>query len=134
MTVTDKIRESCAGIAEQYQLDLMILYGSRAKGTGRKDSDTDVAVRAFHRFSPDKQLEIARALDKVFPECEVVDLRQCSPLLLAAIAKDGVVLFQRESTAFADFVILARNQFIEYLPQYEKLKEKNRKRLAELSK
>ena len=129
MVITNQTRKQCADLAHKYDLLLIVLYGSLAKGKTHTESDTDIAVKARCRVSLEKRLFLAREFDRIFPNTEVVDIRDASPLYLAAIAQAGVPLFERQRADFAEFVIYARNQFIDFLPYLNKLKERNREKL-----
>ncbi len=97
-------------LARQYQLELVILFGSRAKGTSRPGSDTDIAVlRRQGIVPPEKVLELTyrlgRALD--MPNPELVDLRRASPLLKYEVARSGQALYEAEPGLFQRFHVLA---------------------------
>lgn len=57
------LRRFLALIADQYELAGAIVYGSRARGTHRPDSDVDLAVRL--RGAPRKALDTALAMADV---------------------------------------------------------------------
>jgi uncharacterized protein len=121
-----------AEIAKAFGLNLIIMYGSRARGQARSTSDTDIAVRSSQVIPMEQQFVIAQALDKVYPEVEVCDVRQASPLLLAAIAQDAKLLFEAKPSSFEEFKIFAYNQYLDYKPVLDKQRELNRKMLKEL--
>ena len=67
------------------------LFGSRARGDYRKNSDVDLAIK----FSRPIQSELAAALeDSTFPyTVDIVDLQTAGEKLLLNIARDGKLLF-----------------------------------------
>jgi hypothetical protein len=54
-------------------------------------------------------------------EAEIVDLRAASPILLAAIARDGVLWFQKATSDFAQFRISAINQYLDFKPSFDRM-------------
>ena len=119
-------------IAESYHLDLVVLYGSRARGSATDESDTDIAVRADRPLLPDEKLELSRQFDALFSNSEVCDLKTAPPLLLAAVSQDGKAIYQKSPSLFAEFKLYAMKEYIEFKPMLEKLRQKNAKRIAEL--
>ena len=78
-------------------LRLAILFGSRARGTHRPDSDVDVAVVGevdSLRLAGD--LSIALGL-----EVDVVELKDPPVVLLEEVLRDGYCVIEREPGAFA---------------------------------
>lgn len=112
-------------LIRKYKLELVILFGSRARGKIHRESDTDIAVRASEELGMDKILSLSAELDRIFINADVCDIRRASPLLLALIAQDGKCLFQKKPLTFENFKIFAINQYIEYKPYFEKLRAKN---------
>jgi len=97
-------------LARQYQLELVILFGSRAKGTPRPGSDTDIAVlRREGIVPPEEVLELTYRLGRTLgmPNPELVDLRRAPPLLKYEVARSGKVLYEAEPGLFQRFHILA---------------------------
>jgi predicted nucleotidyltransferase len=77
--------------------DRVILFGSRARGDAREDSDFDIAFdfppaqrRAWLRF-------VAESADRpltLFP-ADMVDWHEASPELQASIRREGISLYER---------------------------------------
>jgi predicted nucleotidyltransferase len=117
-------------IAHRYDLMLVVLFGSRAKGLARDDSDTDIAVKATRLLETRDILKLEAEFDNIFKSSEVVDLRTAPVLLLANIARDGVLLFESKQSIFTEFKIQAFNQYIEYKPYLEKRKQMIKSKVA----
>jgi predicted nucleotidyltransferase len=94
-------------------LNLLILFGSRARGNHHTDSDWDFAIIYDPKYPQISYqdawgwLKIKQSLETVFniPEdkIDVVDLGQCSPWLAHSIAQDGQVIFEKTSGEFEQF-------------------------------
>lgn len=116
-------------LADKFQLDLIILFGSQASGRVHAESDADIAVRGTKALSLSQQLSLARQLDKHFIDTDLVDLKRASPLMLASVATSGKLLFERRKNTFAHFKILAVSQYLDfktYMKFSKQLKTKSR--------
>lgn len=127
MELTEAQGRELKRIVERYDLNLVVLFGSRSRGRVHGASDTDLAVRGKSPFDVMQLAELAREFDAVFPESEVCDVRQAPPVLLAAIARDGISLHQQGPHDFALFKISAFNQFWDFMPTLKRLREETRR-------
>lgn len=78
------------------QLKLIILFGSRAKGSERTTSDYDVAVLGDRALNLDDKFQLTDQLAAEYDfnkgKLEVVDLWSAPPLLQREVAKFGKLL------------------------------------------
>jgi len=104
----DEIRRRLAPLFDRPEVRLVVLFGSRAAGRGRPESDVDLGVIATGNVS-ELAVEAIRLLgtDRV----DWVDLARATPLLAMAVAKGGRSLYEREPGAFASFVSLALRRY-----------------------
>ena len=112
-------------IAQQFGLDLIVLFGSHAKGRARPGSDVDIAVRAIQRPWDDWkwEFEVEAALsDAIQAEGEVdtVFLNGASPLLMFQVASTGQALFEKEWGVFSDFKSYAALRYYDDEPRRER--------------
>lgn len=95
---------------------LMILFGSRATGHARADSDWDVAVLGSHRLSFEElgsiAQEAARILGANEDKIDLVDLWVASPLLQHFVSKEGKLL-AGDPFAFIRFKVLAWKRYMD---------------------
>lgn len=80
-------------LAQKYNLDKVILFGSRARGDFQEKSDIDLAVSGgdFTRFSLDVEDTTWTLL-----KYDVVNLEQeISPELRNSIEREGVLLYEK---------------------------------------
>ena len=91
-------------------VQLVVLFGSMARGKARSDSDLDVAVLC----------DGAADLDAIFlllaprlatGALDLVDLRHAGSLLAFQVAKHGRVLYERHLGAFRIFQSLASRRY-----------------------
>lgn len=97
-------------LAQKFGLDLIVLFGSYARGQTHRESDCDVAVHAVSR-EHDWQWEIDLIRELVFAlDCDNLDVtltHNASPLLMYEIARDGIPLYEAHEGLFEDFQIYA---------------------------
>lgn len=98
------------------EVQMVVLFGSRAKGQERAKSDWDIGVLArvgcYEGFAQFKlQSELSEILSIPFDRIDLVNLRYCSPLLGFAIARDGKVLYQETSITFTRFQVKASKMY-----------------------
>jgi len=110
----DDLRSLAPLVIEQVPyLKLLILFGSRAKGTYDEESDWDFAVlydenlrKSYEKGGWD-WLRIWTILENVFdlPEGKVdcIILNECSNILAHSIARDGKLLYEKEQGEFKQF-------------------------------
>jgi predicted nucleotidyltransferase len=119
-------------LVREYGLDLVVMFGSRARGESRVDSDTDIAVRGSRELSREEELSIAAELDKLYPNVDLCDIRKASPLLLGAIGNDAKLVHQARESLFEEFKIFAWNQYMDFKPTIDLMRERNRREIEKL--
>ncbi len=126
-------RERLNEIAQQFGLDLIVLFGSHARDRAVPGSDVDIAVRAVKRPWDDWnwEFEVADALSKALEdggEVDVVFLNGAAPLLMFEVAQSGQVFFEKEWGTFSDFKSYAARVYYDNEPRFKRqaqyLKEK----------
>lgn len=94
--------EISARAAASPGLELLVLFGSRARGEAGPRSDWDLGYLAGEGFDPaalEAELFSTLRTDRV----DLVSLRRSNGLLRFRAARDGVVLFEREKGGFEGF-------------------------------
>ncbi|PIS32173.1 hypothetical protein COT40_01425 [Candidatus Peregrinibacteria bacterium CG08_land_8_20_14_0_20_41_10] len=93
-------------LANLYQLDLILLFGSRLTGKMHPESDLDLAFYSHKGLSTVKQDRLLNDLTKITQEnkIDLIDLKKASFLLAMNIAKEGRVLFSRQKGLFDDLL------------------------------
>lgn len=97
------------------------LFGSRAEGTARPQSDHDVAV-LFTRAEPAFDATERLAADLAAPlgtRVDVVDLARADLELRGRVAESGRLLFSADEAARVRFEVDARIRWIEFRPVVE---------------
>jgi predicted nucleotidyltransferase len=99
-----------AEVCREFDLVLVVLHGSQARGHARPDSDSDVGVMRRSGLVPaDRFLDLARRLGEAtgLPNIDLVDLRRAPPLLKHTAGTHGRALFEDEPGRFNLFKVYA---------------------------
>lgn len=113
--------ESRAEVLEAY------LFGSRARGTARQDSDIDVAVRVDPNRGEAASLGCAAELGALLSAAlhenriDVVVLNEAPPLLYHRVLRDGIRLFARDLAATTTREGRALSRWCDFVPQLRKI-------------
>ena len=91
-------------------VELVVLFGSVARGRSRPDSDLDVAVRCDGAADLDA-LYLLLAPRLAATVLDLVDLRRTGSLLAFQVARHGQVLYERDPGAFRSFQSLASRRY-----------------------
>ena len=87
-------------------LRLLVLFGSRATGSARAESDWDFGFLASAEFDPDSLIAIL--VEQLHADrVDLVNLAVASSQLRYHVARDGRVVFDRSSSEWASFWLAA---------------------------
>lgn len=91
--IRPEVIEEIRNLAQKYDIEKVILFGSRARGDFRRTSDIDIAVTGgdFERFALDVDEETSTLL-----EYDIVNLdRDMQDELRESIEKEGRILYEK---------------------------------------
>lgn len=112
-------------IAQKYNLELILLFGSRVSGKIHADSDVDIAVlpKSNKDFGFEKYSSLISDFSGAFfgKKIDLSFINQANPLLLKKISENALPLFG-SNEKFIEFKLKAFKYFQDYLP-YFKLEE-----------
>lgn len=111
-TNLDTLRAAARSIASAAGYRLVVLFGSTAR---REPSPRDIDIAVLGATSPDV-LDVIDATNRFIQalhtnDVDVVDLRRANPVLLMAVARDGIPLFDATGTEFNEFASLAMRRY-----------------------
>lgn len=122
-----KIKE----IAEKNGVDIIMLFGSRAVGNFRPNSDFDIAYFTNSNFSYEQEGKLFTDLSDVFgtDRIDLLNIKKIKPLILYEIMRNAKVLFARDMLRFYEIRAYAFNRFQDevkplFKMKFERLKEK----------
>jgi predicted nucleotidyltransferase len=106
-------------LEETPEVQLAVLFGSRARGGARPDSDADMALRVS-AMEPQRLSRLLADLERAASHpLDIVFLDEAAPLLAFEIARDGVVVLERAPHAWSDFRARAFLEWLEWAPYAE---------------
>lgn len=115
MKVDIETRTRIEAVARRHPgLELLVLYGSRARGEAHADSDWDFGFLGRGIDIIGLQCDLGEALGT--DDVDVVDLGRCSALLAFHAARDGLLLHRSRPDAFEDFQIRATSRWLDLEP------------------
>jgi uncharacterized protein len=113
MSVLDRITRL---LDETPVVRLAVVFGSAARGTENPGSDIDLGV-SWVNSSGGSASDLAVALERAAGRrVDLVTLDASPPLLRFEIARDGIVLVEREPHAWADFRARAMIDWWDWAP------------------
>ena len=109
-------------LAKKYHLKLIVLFGSRASGRVHKESDFDVAYLPEKDLGFDGDVQVNLEFTNIFghDRVDTVDMRKAPPLLLYAIFRECLVLFEKDNLIFPTYQAYAFKKYVEAKPMLEK--------------
>jgi predicted nucleotidyltransferase len=128
MDLLHRLRERAASLPE---VRLAVLFGSLARGQARKDSDVDLGLflePVSRRERLHVEAELARAAGR---EVDVVYLNEAPPLLRFEIARDGILLLEREEGLWTRCKVKAMLDWWDWAPNARFLAKAAVRRLRE---
>ncbi len=108
----DELRRTAARVARDAGYRLVVLFGSTARGeASARDVDLGIeTVGSAHSLDVvDSHARFAAAAGG--GNFDIVDLRRANPVLLMAVARDGIPLFEECGVEFANFASLAMRRY-----------------------
>ena len=101
--------------ARYLDVDLVLLFGSRADGTNRKDSDFDVAYRSKKLLSIEEEDAFYTFMMKYFgsENIHILNIKNAKPLTLYEIMRNCKVLYAENMMSFYELrsYIFKRNEY-----------------------
>jgi len=100
------------------ELKLAVLFGSTARGQARPKSDVDLGI-LLDPYSPELRFQVEAELGRAAGRpVDVILLDDAPPLLRFEIAREGVLLFQREDHRWTDFKARAMVDWWDWAPTH----------------
>ncbi|MCR4407963.1 MAG: nucleotidyltransferase domain-containing protein [Anaerolineae bacterium] len=112
-----------AYFAAQSDIVAAYLFGSRATGRAREESDVDVAVLLDEEDSVarfERRLQLMTEMSDVCGrEADVIVLNDASPILQHQVLKHGRLLYERDRRARIEFEVRAGQIYADLKPMYD---------------
>ena len=85
-------------IAQKYNLEMILLFGSQVNGRAKFDSDVDIAYSAQKLLPTNEKIDLNNDLCDFFKKdiVDQVDIKNANPLLLYEISQNSKLIFGKE--------------------------------------
>jgi len=119
--ISKKQEEILNNIIKKYNLDLVLLFGSRANNTNRIDSDWDLAIYSKKKIDSKNYFEIISHIEGIyFKKIDLIIIDENIDILLAKkIFENPVILFEKEKGLFDELYVNSIYNYIDYMPLYK---------------
>lgn len=121
-------------IAQEYSLELLLLFGSRISKKLHKESDFDVAYLSKIDLDLAAESKMIVDLARIFKSenIDLVNLKKATPLLLFAITNDCKVLYEKNHLIFSALRAYGFKKYIETKPFYEEKFQRLQKKIKNI--
>jgi len=102
MSITETKEEKFIKALEKLGVSLVLLFGSRADGSFRKESDFDIAYNANKDLSFEEDRELYNILSNYLnsDHIDILDMRKIKPLIFYEIFNNCKVIYAKNMTDF----------------------------------
>ncbi|MEQ2129873.1 nucleotidyltransferase domain-containing protein [Caldanaerobacter subterraneus KAk] len=113
--VEEVFKRNLQYLKEKYDIKLIYIFGSYAKGTNRKDSDLDIAVLLGGDYTPFEKLELIGDLVEIFKrdDVDLVILNEANSVLRHQVIKYGKVIFEESEDVRVDFEVKTLREYMD---------------------
>ena len=107
----------------------MIIFGSRAKGRERPDSDLDLAAWRSSKWSVDFHRECVEQITAFMPTAiDLIDLSKIDGPLLQEILCSGKKIYQQQDHLLGVLYVRLMDWRTDFMPAWENMVDQRRKR------
>ena len=110
-----KFQQHINSFVSEFNISLIYIFGSYAKGTNRKDSDIDIAVLINGEIDPYTQLNILGTLVDIFrtENIDLVILNNANEVLKFQVIKYGKVVYEESQLSRVLFETRAASEYMD---------------------
>ena len=110
-------------------IDLIIIFGSRAKGMERPDSDLDLGIWRSSKWSVGFHRECVEQITSFLPTAiDLIDLSKIDGPLLQEILCNGKKIYQRHDHLMGVLYVRLMDWRTDFMPAWEDMLKQRRKR------
>jgi predicted nucleotidyltransferase len=110
-------------------IDLMIIFGSRAKDRQRPDSDLDLGIWRSSKWSVDFHRECVEQITSFLPTAiDLIDLSKMDGPLLQEILCNGNKIYQQQDHLMGVLYVRLMDWRTDFMPAWEDMLAQRRKR------
>lgn len=118
MEINQELKSKIAKLAKEYNLSLIVLFGSQATGYVHKHSDVDIGYISNENIDFNKNYDISMKLAQIFrhKDIEFTNIYNISPSMKKQIADTGIPLYMEDHIIFDYFKIHALREYLDTKP------------------
>ena len=110
-------------------IDLVIIFGSRAKDRQRTDSDLDLGIWRSSKWSADFHRECVEQITSFLPTAiDLIDLSKIDGPLLQEILCNGIKIYQQQDHLMGILYVRLMDWRTDFMPAWEDMLKQRRKR------
>lgn len=110
-------------------IDLMIIFGSRARGRERSNSDLDLGIWRFSKWTHDFHLECVEQITDFLPvPIDLIDLSKIDGPLLQEMLCNGKKIYQQQDHLLGVLYVRLMDWRTDFMPAWENMVDERRKR------
>lgn len=108
-------------LCKEFDLFLLVLFGSRAKGTSKKNSDFDFGFLSSKKLSPEKFIFLHEKFMNLlkFEKIDLIDLNSASIFVKKNIFLSGILIYEKEKGIFFREKWNSWSDFVKFKPYYK---------------
>lgn len=116
-----KIKSKINELALKYQLSMVLLFGSRAKGQENISSDFDIAYLSKKKLDLMDESRLVCDLMEIFrsDKIDIVNIRKAPPLLMKHIFNNNKILFCADKKNYDAYRTYSLKKYIEAKPLFD---------------
>ena len=128
--MNQEVKDNLINWAEKRgDIDLMIIFGSRAKKRERPDSDLDLGVWHSSKWSVDFHRECVEQITDFMPTAiDLIDLSKIDGPLLQEILCNGNKIYQHQDHLMGVLYVRLMDWRTDFMPAWEDMLKQRRKR------
>lgn len=113
--VVNKFEEHICKFVEEFDISLIYIFGSYAKGNNRKDSDIDIALLLNGEIDPYTKLNILGALVDIFKteNIDLVILNDVNEVLRFQVIKYGKLIYMESQLSKVLFETRTMSEYMD---------------------
>lgn len=116
--VSDILHNNLNTLLEKYNINLIYIFGSYAKGKNDKNSDLDVAVLLEKGYSPLDKLSLIGDLIDIFKrdDIDLVILNDGNPVLEHQVIKHGKLVYMKDEDIKVNYEVRVLKVYMDMEP------------------
>ena len=128
--MNQELKDNLINWAEKrVDIDLMIIFGSRAKDRQRPDSDLDLGLWRASKWSVDFHRECVERMTDFLPvPIDLIDLSKMDGPLLQEILCNGKKIYQQPDHLLGVLYVRLMDWRTDFMPAWENMLDQRRKR------